>query len=111
MDNKKDDFYYISKLAVDIDFIITNTSTIESEDELSISYILIDSIMFRLISIADSVKKLSTDFKKSNANIPWIDIVGLRNRIVHDYDGVDFSIIYNTVKYDLPDLIEKIKKI
>lgn len=38
--------------------------------------------------------------------IPWNSIYGLRNRIVHDYGNVDLGIIYETLKYDIPQLLE-----
>ena len=43
--------------------------------------------------------------------IPWKSIKGMRNRIVHDYDNVDLSVLWSTIKISLPELKEKMKNI
>jgi len=45
------------------------------------------------------------EFKKTYPSIPWRAIKGLRNRIVHEYGNVDLTIVYDTVKKDIPELI------
>lgn len=62
--------------------------------------------MFRIIQIAENTAKLSEEFKQRNSNIPWIEIKGLRNRIVHDYGIVNLSIIYNTIIEDVPEMLK-----
>lgn len=63
-------------------------------------------MMFRLIQISENARKISDSYKNNHGYIPWNSIYGLRNRIVHDYGNVDFNIVYNTVKYDIPALKE-----
>ena len=41
--------------------------------------------------------------------IPWLDIVGLRNRLIHGYDSVDFDILWQIVQDDLPRLIQTLE--
>ncbi len=41
-----------------------------------------------------------------HGNIPWSALGGLRNRIVHDYGNVDLNIVYETLKNDIPELLE-----
>ena len=48
-----------------------------------------DSIMFRIIQIAENNNKLSDDFKNRFKNVPWLAIKGMRNKIVHNYGVVD----------------------
>lgn len=67
--------------------------------------------MFRLIRIAENSDKLTEDFKARHSNIPWRAIKGMRNRIVHEYGNVDLSVVYDTVKYDIPQLLEELKTI
>ena len=66
--------------------------------------------MFRLIQISENARKLSDKYKERHSVIPWTAISGLRNRIVHDYGNVDFSIVYDTLKSDIPELMNKLKK-
>jgi len=43
-------------------------------------------------------------------DIPWIQIIGLRNRLIHGYDSVDMDILWNIVSKDLPPLIAVLEK-
>jgi uncharacterized protein with HEPN domain len=45
------------------------------------------------------------------SGIPWVQIVGLRNRLIHGYDNVDFDILWEIVTKDLPPLIAELEKI
>jgi uncharacterized protein with HEPN domain len=67
-------------------------------------------MLFRLIQISESAKKLSDDYKRTHPHIPWTAVYGLRNRIVHDYGSVDLGIVYSTLKNDIPDLLEEVTR-
>ena len=97
MDNKKTDQYYIDKIITDLTFIRTHTESL-SKLKLEEDEILVDSIMFRLIQVAENSEKLTEKFKETYPSIPWRAIKGLRNRIVHEYGNVDLTIVYDTVK-------------
>lgn len=97
MDNKKNDKYYLFNIVEDGKFILKNTDGM-TEDDIKNNAILVDSIMFRFVMISESVTKLSDDFKDAHSNIPWKDIKGMRNRIVHNYGSVDFGIVYSSIK-------------
>lgn len=105
MNNNKGDLYHLKKMTADIDFIIKHTAGM-SMDELHKDEVLLDSMMFRLIQISESVKNLSTQFKQMHSDIAWTDISGLRNRIVHDYGNVDLMVVFDTVSSDIPQLKE-----
>lgn len=68
-------------------------------------------MMFRLIQISEAVVKLSEEFKEANQSIPWFAIKGLRNRIVHDYGNVVLTIVYETIKVDIPEVSESLRSI
>ena len=69
----------------------------------------IDAIARNLEIIGEAVRQLPDDFKKANADVPWNQIGGMRNRIVHDYFGLDLEIIWQVIRHDLPDLEAKIR--
>lgn len=110
MDNKKDNKYYVQKIVTDLAFIMKHTSGLTPE-ELDSNEILLDSVMFRLIQISENSDKLTADFKAYHSNIPWRAIKGLRNRIVHEYGNVDLTVVYDTVKNDIPQLHEELRAI
>ena len=66
-------------------------------------------MLFRMIRISENVKKLSTEYRENE--LPWNELIGLRNRIVHDYGNVDLNIVFETLKYDIPDLLEQLSSI
>ncbi len=110
MDNKKDNKYYLKKIATDLAFIIEHTKNLSLE-ELEENEILVDSVMFRLVQVSENSDKLSEDFKKYHGTLPWRAMKGMRNRIVHEYGKVDMSVVYDTVKNDIPELLAELEKI
>lgn len=109
MDNIKDDEYFLDKIIENLNIIIENTKNISKED-LKINSLLCDSVLFRIVQISEYSKQLSYAFKEKYQNIPWRAIVGMRNRIVHDYGEVDIGVIYTTTKVDIPNLLDILKK-
>lgn len=109
MQNPKNDQYYLSKLKKDLGFILDHMKGM-SEEDFGDNEILQDSMMFRLIQISENAAKLSKEFKERAADIPWGDIYGLRNRIVHDYGKVDLHIVYVTLARDIPELSALLEK-
>lgn len=107
MDNIKNDNYYLQKIIFDADFIINHTKGLTST-ELENNEVLIDCILFRIIQIAKNSDKLSLEFKTQNNELPWKDIKGMRNRIVHDYGIVNLSVVSQTVFESIPDLKNKL---
>lgn len=63
-------------------------------------------MLFRMIQISEDAKKLSDEYKLHRGNVPWNAIYGLRNRIVHDYGNVDLNVVFETLKHDIPELLE-----
>lgn len=105
MDNVKNDEYYIEKIIKDLKFIVEHTSDLSSDDLYS-DEVLLDSMLFRLIQISENAKKLTDEYKDSHSQVPWKDIYGLRNKIVHNYGDVDLEIVYDTLEDDVPDLLK-----
>lgn len=78
-------------------------------EQLSKNDILLDSMLFRMIQISENAKNLTEDYKNSNSDIPWSAMSGLRNRIVHDYGNVDLNVVFDTLKNDIPELLDILK--
>lgn len=102
MANRKSAEFFISKILEDIDFIQVQMNLVK-KDEFGENPLLLDSMMFRLIQISENAKNINDDFKSQHMNIPWFEMYGLRNRIVHDYGNVDLSIVYDTLVMDIPN--------
>ncbi len=104
MDNKKDDRYYLEKIKTDLKFVVDHTAG-KTKEEIEADELLIDSVMFRIIQIAENNSKLSEVFKADHKEVPWLAIKGMRNKIVHDYGYVDLSIVYDTVIHGIPEML------
>ena len=72
---------------------------------------LVEACVFNIIQIGEATRQLSDDFTAKYANIHWNKICGLRNRIVHDYDGIDLPLIWDIICNDLLDLIQQLNEI
>lgn len=70
-----------------------------------------DAVIRRLEVLGEAANRVSEEFKKSNASIPWRSMVSMRNVVIHEYDGVDLNIIRNTVIHKLPELVAELEKI
>jgi len=64
----------------------------------------IDATVRNLEIIGEAVRQLPQHFKDSHVDTPWGQIAGLRNRIVHDYFGLDLELIWQIVQTDIPAL-------
>lgn len=67
-----------------------------------------NAVVKSLEIIGEAAKNLSENLKKKYPSVPWKEIAGTRDRIIHHYFGIDLQIIWNIVKIDLPDLKKKI---
>ena len=67
---------------------------------------LLNLALVRLLEIVgEAAVRVSDEFREKHTEIPWIQIAGLRNRLIHGYDEVDFDILWYIVSLDLPLLI------
>lgn len=107
MDNMKDDNYYIQRIRKDLEFMVIHMRNVDIED-LKKDEVLLDSMLFRMIQVSENAKKLSDKYKENNCDVPWKALSGFRNRIVHDYGNVDLDIVYETLKNDIPNILEKL---
>lgn len=66
--------------------------------------------LVRLLEIiGEAAGRISKEDRDRYSNIPWAEIVGLRNRLIHGYDQVDFDILWQIVTTDLPPLIKNLE--
>ena len=90
---------------------INNYSNGKNYDSFSNDTMLVEACVFNLSQIGELVRHLDRDFIEQHSNIPWAQMRGLRNRIIHDYEGVNLMLVWEIIKYDIPTLIVKLKEI
>ena len=64
----------------------------------------ISAVVRELSVIGEAARKVTEDFRSKNSQVPWEKIFGMRNRLVHDYMGVQLPIVWQTVQEDIPEL-------
>jgi len=64
----------------------------------------VSACAFSVLQIGELVKELTEDTLNSNITIPWKSIKGMRNKIVHNYEEIDFLVLWGTIKTSLPEL-------
>ncbi len=73
-------------------------------EDLNNDRMLVLSLIKEIEIIGEAASKISIELKTKYSNIPWIDIIGMRNKLIHGYFEVNLDILWNTVKKDLPEL-------
>lgn len=70
-----------------------------------------DAVIRRLEIIGEAARRISEETQAAYPDLPWSDMVGMRNIMIHEYDDVDLVIVWETVNNDLPPLIDALEKI
>ena len=66
----------------------------------------------RLLEITgEAANRVSEKTRQENPTIPWAQVIGMRNRLIHGYDVVDEDILWKTITEDLPSLIESLERL
>jgi uncharacterized protein with HEPN domain len=63
------------------------------------------AVLHQLLLLGEGVKRLSQEFREANASIPWRLMAGMRDNLIHEYDTVDIEQVYETVRRDVPKLM------
>ena len=67
------------------------------------------AVLKSLEIVGEAASQVSVATRGQFPMIPWTEIIGMRNRIVHAYFGVDFSVVWRTVQEDLPTIVEHLE--
>lgn len=70
-----------------------------------------DGVIRQIEIIGEATKRLSPKMRNQVSDIPWKDIAGMRDKLIHDYMGVDIDAVWETVSKDIPELKNKMKNL
>jgi uncharacterized protein with HEPN domain len=106
---KKDDNTRLKNM-IDTAHKVIKFSEGHSRKDLDTDQILASALIREIGVIGEAAARVSTDKREQLTEIPWKSIVGMRNRLIHDYDEIDLDLLWETVTKDVPELIKKIEK-
>ena len=72
---------------------------------------IVEACAFNFGQLGELSHRLTDEFQSDTPNIPWKAIYGMRNKIIHDYDGVNLKVIWETITEDLPELRNQLKNV
>ncbi|MBD5476510.1 MAG: DUF86 domain-containing protein [Lachnospiraceae bacterium] len=109
MDDK--DRYILKKIYQHIVAVLEYCEEATCLEEFRENKMRVEACVFNLMQIGELAKtSLSEELKGQITSIPWKQIYGMRNRIVHGYEGVEMRIVWDTIKEDLPILRDELEK-
>lgn len=105
---KKDELY-LSHIMRAISDLENHTKGLNF-DSFSKNILVQDGVMRKLELIGEASKRLSDDFRDSTPEVPWKDICGMRDKLIHDYMGVDLMAVWKTATEDVQLLKKALEK-
>ncbi len=107
---KRDNIVYLRHILDAIHRIEEYTTGVQYEGFMNNN--LVQAGVMREIEImGEATKRLTDDFKEKHPDIPWKKVAGMRDKLIHDYFGVDLDAVWDTVKKDINVLEGRIKDI
>lgn len=82
-----------------------------SRKEFAKKSLVQDAVIRQIEIIGEATKQISGEFRKNHSRVPWADIAGMRDKLIHDYLAVDLDAVWATVEKDLPELKRQVAEI
>ena len=73
--------------------------------ELEVNDEKLSAILYQITIIGEAARRISTEFFEQHPAIPWREMIGMRNVIVHEHDQLDYEVIWDVVQNKLPELL------
>lgn len=75
------------------------------------NHLIQGGVIWQFLKIGEATRMLSKEFREKNTKIPWKDMAGMRNKLIHGYFDVNLDIVWSTIKKDVPFLKTEIKQL
>jgi uncharacterized protein with HEPN domain len=107
----KEPVEYLKHIADECAFILSVIVPDKQKDEFLADETLKRAVVRSLEIIGEASKKISADFKIKFSSIQWRNMAGMRDRLIHDYMGINYSIVWDVVKNKIPELHQQITEV
>lgn len=102
---KKDNLAYIEDILKSCNQVSIYINNVTYE-ELVINQMMVDAIIRNIEIIGEAANKLDEDFRAQHPTFPFRSAITMRNKLIHNYNEIDFKVVWDTVKLDIPELRE-----
>ena len=106
----KDDSIYIDHILNSINRILDYISG-KDREAFEADQLTQDAVVRQLEVIGEATKRVSKELRSKNPDIPWSDMAGMRDVLIHDYIDVDLGVVWKTESEDIPNLKALILKL
>ncbi len=106
----KDDLVFVTHILESIEHIEEFTKGMTKSDFLR-SEMVQAAVIRKLEIVGEATKNIKRTFRKKYLEIPWENMAGMRDKLIHDYMGVDLKIVWVVVKKELPSLKKQVQHI
>ncbi len=107
----KEPVEYLKHIRDECAYINSVTVDINDKSDFLQSETLKRAVVRSLEIIGEASKKIPADFKVEHQNIQWKNMAGMRDRLIHDYIGVDYAIVWDVIRNKIPELTKQINKV
>ena len=66
------------------------------------------AVLYEIALLGEAARRFSLEFREQNPEIPYSEIIGMRNKLIHDYQEIDLEIVWQAVQNDIPELLKLI---
>ena len=108
--SRRDPLILLEDIHASLEKVERYTSGLNKETFLADDKTL-DAVVRNLEIVGEAVRQLPETFKEEHPEVPWWQIAGMRNRIVHDYFGVDEEIIWQVIEKSVPALKQQVAEL
>ena len=104
----KEPVEYLKHIRDESSYILSVITPDKTKDDFLADETLKRALIRSLEIIGEATKKIPSDFKVKWSTINWKNMAGMRDRLIHDYMGVNYSIVWDVVRNKIPELYEQI---
>lgn len=101
---------FLNHIMSECAFILQHTSGKNKQEVINDS-VLIRALVRSLEIIGEASKKIPIELKSKYPLVGWSEMARMRDVLIHDYFGIDYDIVWNTVYADIPELEQNLKRI